>query len=289
MVAVSLENPKDRMQERVALITGAAGGLGSTVARLLGHTHVLVLTDGNPKKLEQFTSSLNREGYRATAVPGDLTDPGLHEILAEHCQETGVLRSIVNAAGLSPAQADWQTIVNVNTVAASELVGTMEPLLRPGSACVMIASVAGHLGPVDTEIDALLDNPHRTDLLGALEPLLKKLTAIHGGTREGHAYSLSKRAVIRLCECQSLNWGKKGARIISISPGVLSTAMGRLEAKRGDRAQALINSTPAARWGNAMDVAKAAEFLLSDAASYITGCDFRVDGGAVAALRGRAF
>lgn len=286
---MSLEGPIDRRQERVALITGAVGGLGSTVARLLGHTHVLVLTDGNAKKLEQFASSLNREGYRATALSGDLTDPVLHGILAEHCKRTGALRSIVNAAGLSPAQADWQTIVNVNTVAASQLVRTIEPLLTPGSACVMIASVAGHLGPVDAEIEALLDNPHRADLIDALEPLLKKLTAVHGGTVEGHAYSLSKRAVIRLCERQSLNWGKKRARIISISPGVLSTAMGRLEAKRGDRAQALINSTPAARWGNAMDVAKAAEFLLSDAASYITGSDFRVDGGAVAALRGQTF
>jgi NAD(P)-dependent dehydrogenase (short-subunit alcohol dehydrogenase family) len=277
------------MHDRVALITGAAGGVGSTIARLLAHTHVLVLTDTDQIGLDQFTHELNQDGYQAVAVPGDLCNPDVHSKLRQHCDQRGRLKSIVNSAGLSPAHADWRAIIKVNAVAASMLANVIEPLLEPGSACVMIASVAGHLGPTNAEIEALLDDPSSGNLLNALEPALTEMVVLHGGTIQGHAYSLSKQAVIRMCERRSLPWGQKGARIVSISPGPLATAMGRLEARQGNRAQALVDATPAGRWGTAMDVARTAEFLLSDAASYITGCDVRVDGGAVAAWRGRAF
>ncbi|MDE2563124.1 MAG: SDR family oxidoreductase [Sphingomonadales bacterium] len=274
---------------QVAIVTGAAGGIGSAVARLLGRTRFLLLTDVNAARLEALLATLSDEGYMAEGMPGDLAEPAVAEELAERCQRAGSLRAIVNTAGLSPAQADWQAIVRANSIGPLRLLDALEPLLCPGSACVMVASVAGHLGFADAAADVLLADALLPGLLEGLESRLKRLVAVHGGTMTGHAYSLTKRGILLLCERRALDWGTKGARIVSLSPGVVWTPMGRLEAASGDRAQALVDATPAGRWGTAMEIATTAEFLLSDAAGYITGSDVRVDGGAVAAMRGASF
>jgi len=274
---------------QLAVITGAAGGMGSAIARLLGRTQRLILTDVNEAGLDELLSVLSSEGFQAEGFAGGLDDPSLAESLAARCRQAGSIRSIVNAAGLSPAQADWQSIIRANSIGPVHLLDALEPLLGPGAACVLIASVAGHLGPQDSSIEGLLADPLHPGLFDALESPLAALVSTLGGKMESHAYSFSKRAIIQLCEQRALDWGAKGARIVSLSPGVIATSMGRMEAASGDRAQAMIDATPAGRWGTADDIAAATEFLLSDAANYITGCDLRVDGGAVAAMRGRAF
>lgn len=273
----------------VAVITGAAGGVGTSVARLLGGTQRLLLTDVDSEKLSGLVASLTDEGYQVEGISGDLGDPLVAADLADCCAKTGEIRSIVNAAGLSPAQAAWQAIIRANTIGSVNLLNSLEPLLTARSACVMVASVAGHLGPRDETIEELLDNPLQPALFEKLEPRLEAIVEACGGSMAGHAYSFSKRAIIRLCEKRAPSWGKQQARIVSVSPGVIWTPMGRREAESGDRAQALADVTPAGRWGKAMDVATTAEFLLSDTASYITGSDVQVDGGAVAAMRGKAF
>lgn len=274
---------------QVAIVTGAAGGIGAAIARLLGRTHRMVLNDVNLAQLDALLAALTDEGYQVVAVPGDLADPGVAEALAESCKIEGNLRSIVNAAGLSPVQADWQSIISANAIGPVRLLDTVEPLLGPASACIMVASVAGHLGYVDDVADALLADALQPGILEALEPRLAGMVAAHGGTMQGHAYSLAKRSILTLCEQRAIAWGAKGARIVSLSPGLVWTPMGRREAASGARAQALVDATPAGRWGTAMDIATTAEFLLSDVAGYITGSDIRVDGGAVAALRGKGF
>jgi NAD(P)-dependent dehydrogenase (short-subunit alcohol dehydrogenase family) len=275
--------------KHIAVITGAAGGMGTAIARLLGRTHRLMLTDVNADRLEALLAMLSDEGYLAEGLAGDLAEAGVAPSLVEQCAKAGPIRSIVNAAGLSPVQADWASIIRANSIGPARLLAAFEPLLEGGAACVMIASVAGHLGPQDAAAESLLDDALQPGLLDALKPRLSSLVEEQGGTVEGHAYSLSKRAIISLCERRAVAWGSNGARIVSLSPGVIWTPMGRKEAESGNRAQALVDATPAGRWGYAMDIATTTEFLLSDAASYITGCDIRVDGGAVAAMRGAAF
>ena len=274
---------------RLAIITGAAGGMGAAIARRLAKTRTLLLTDADSVRLDALTAQLIGEGYQAHAVCGDLADPKVSDELAAQCAAIGTLAALVNAAGLSPVQADWRTIVAANIIAPQHLLRAVEPLLGKGAVGIMIASVAGHLGPVDAAVQALLDEPLKPNMCDAIEPLLVKMIATHGGTMEGQAYSASKRAVIRMCEHRALDWGRHGARIVSVSPGVVWTAMGQQEAASGTRAQAMADATPMGRWGTADDIAGTVEFLASDAASYITGCDIRVDGGAVAAMRGANF
>jgi NAD(P)-dependent dehydrogenase (short-subunit alcohol dehydrogenase family) len=274
---------------QIAIITGGAGGMGAAIARRLAKTRTLLLTDVDPDRLGSLTAELRSEGYQAHAVCGDIADPQVSAELARQCAAFGTLATLVNAAGLSPVQSDWRTIIAANIVAPQYLLRAVEPLLGNHAVGIMIASVAGHLGPTDTMVQALLDDSLQPNLCELLEPLLAELAATHGGTMEGHAYSLSKRAIIRMCERLALDWGRHGARIVSLSPGVVWTPMGRQEAASGNRAQAMADATPIGRWGTAEDIAATAEFLASDAASYITGCDIRVDGGAVAAMRGQNF
>lgn len=263
--------------------------MGTAIATRLAKTRTLILTDVDFDRLDMLTVQLTSEGYRAQAVHGDLADPGVSEEIVAQCAAIGTMAALVNAAGLSPAQADWRSIIAANIVAPQHLLRAVEPLLGNGAVGIMIASVAGHLGPVDAAVQALLDEPSQPHLCDLLQSSLTEMVATHGGTMEGHAYSFSKRAIIRMCERRALYWGRYGARITSVSPGVVWTAMGQQEAASGNRAQAMADATPMGRWGTADDIAATVEFLTSDAASYITGCDIRVDGGAVAAMRGQSF
>jgi NAD(P)-dependent dehydrogenase (short-subunit alcohol dehydrogenase family) len=274
---------------RIAIITGAAGGMGAAIAKRLAKTRTLLLTDVDRDRLDALTAQLISEGQQAQTVSGDLADPRVSEELVARCAAVGTLATLVNAAGLSPVQSDWRTIIAANIMAPAYLLDAVNPLLGDGAVGIMIASVAGHLGPVDAAVQALLEEPLQPNLCDLLEPLLKEMVAIHGGTLEGQAYSASKRAIIRMCERRALDWGRHGARIVSVSPGVVWTAMGQQEAASGNRAQAMADAAPMRRWGTADDIAGTVEFLASDAASYITGCDIRVDGGSVAAMRGTNF
>jgi NAD(P)-dependent dehydrogenase (short-subunit alcohol dehydrogenase family) len=263
--------------------------MGAAIAKRLAKTRTLLLTDVDSERLGALTAQLIADGYQAHAICGDLANPDVSEELAALSAAIGMLATLVNAAGLSPVQSDWRTIIAANSVAPEYLLRAVNPLLGDGAVGLLIASVAGHLGPVDAAVQALLDEPLQPNLCDLLEPLLKEMVAIHGGTLEGQAYSASKRAIILMCERRALDWGRQGARIVSVSPGVVWTAMGQQEAASGNRAQAMADATPMGRWGTADDIAGTVEFLASDVASYITGCDIRVDGGSVAAMRGTNF
>jgi NAD(P)-dependent dehydrogenase (short-subunit alcohol dehydrogenase family) len=263
--------------------------MGGAIARILAPTHLLLLNDIDADRLAGAATAQRAMGFAAETLAGDLAVPGTADTLVAQGVAMGSLLTIVNSAGLSPSQADWQTIVAANTIGPARLLRALESQDLQGTCTILIASVAGHLGPQDATVEALLDDSLQPGMFDRLGPALAVMVAAHGGTLEGHAYSLSKHAVIRMAERSATAWGAKGARIVSLSPGVVWTSMGQREAAIGHRAQAMADATPAGRWGTAEDIAAAVGFLASDAASYITGCDLRVDGGAVAAMRGRSF
>ena len=99
------------------------------------------------------------------------------------------------------------------------------------------------------------------------------------------AYSLAKYGVIRLCQREASAWGARGARIVSLSPGIIQTPMGQQEFDQQPMMATLVAQTPLKRMGQPEEIAAAAAFLLSADASFITGCDMLVDGGVTGALR----
>jgi NAD(P)-dependent dehydrogenase (short-subunit alcohol dehydrogenase family) len=266
-----------------AVVTGAAGGMGRACARLLGATMELVLTDASPA-LEGFAAELETDGYEvAAAIVGDQTDDGLVRALA---QASRGFAALVHTAGLPPA-APWRRIIEVNLCGTVKLLDALEPDLAPGAAAVLIASTGGYMAPDSPAFDALLRDPLAPGFMERLE--VEMAAAIPSGEAVALgtlAYCLSKRHVIRLCETRAAAWGACGARIVSISPGMTYTPMGRAEAAVDETTMALVTSTPIGRWGSPMEIAHAAAFLLSPQAAFITGADLRVDGGALAMARG---
>ncbi len=269
-----------------AIITGAAGGMGRACARRLGATLDLVLTDAAPS-LDAFVTELRADGYTVSAaIIGDQGDPAILRTLAAEA-ERGFSR-LVHTAGLPPS-ANWRRIIEVNHVATVKLLDAVEPALAPGAAAALIASVAGHMAPRSQEVDAVLSAPHDPDILGRLEAAIRRtLPSRDDGAWGLLAYCLSKERIIRLCEQRATAWGMRGARIVSISPGMIFTPMGRSEAEIDESSAALVTSTPLGRWGTAMEIAAAADFLTGPEAAFITGSDVKLDGGALAMVHSRA-
>ena len=269
----------------LAVVTGAYGGVGRAVARRLGARYRLLLAGRDQSRIVRLGEDLTEEGYDvAAAVTADVTSgPSLAE-LAAAAAAAGLLGALVHTAGLSPVQAPWETVVSVNLTGTALLLAAFEPLARPGAVAVCLGSSAAYTIPVAPAVDALLDDPLAADLIPKLEALLRET----GGEQPGYgfavrAYGASKRGMLRLVERTAVEWASRGARVVSVSPGPTLTPMGRAELAGNPLAVAAASATPLGPVGRPSDIAAAVDFLTSDSAGYITGCDLRVDGGTVAA------
>jgi NAD(P)-dependent dehydrogenase (short-subunit alcohol dehydrogenase family) len=257
--------------------------MGRACARELGATMDLVLSDASPG-LHDFARELQHDGYavRETIV-GDFRSDAVLGALGR--QATQGFAALVHAAGLPPS-APWRDVVEVNFVATVKLLEHVGSHVTDGTAAVLIASVAGHVAPEIAEAKALFAAPLSPTFLDELEAILRcELGPAADRAMGTLAYALSKRQVIDLCEAHAADWGRRGGRIVSISPGMIYTPMGRSEAELDEAAEAQVKSAPAGRWGTVSEIAAAASFLLSPAARFITGTDLRVDGGAFGAMR----
>lgn len=239
----------------------------------------ILLTDVGAAALEATTRELARAGIEAEGFVCDIAEAGAGAAIADALRAGPPLGALVHTAGLSPVMADWRKIVAVDLVGTARVLDAVLPFVGPGSAAVCIASMAGHLMPPHPEVAALMADPLRPDLLDALDALPGRPVS-----HPAAAYSHAKRAVRALVARSAAAWGAHGARIVSLSPGMITTAMGRLEFEQQPAMQMLLDETPLARLGDAEEIASVVAFLCSPAASFVTGCDLLVDGGVCAAL-----
>jgi NAD(P)-dependent dehydrogenase (short-subunit alcohol dehydrogenase family) len=273
---------------RVAVVTGAGGGMGGACARVLApETDALLLTDRDADSISGAAAELATMTKVATAA-GDLRDPAFINELAARASELGSRHTLVHAAGLSPSMDGWRAILDVDLVASARLLDAFLPHVTPGSVAVCIASVSGHMGEFDTPMDAALDTPLADDFFA-------RFCALAGDEPDaGLTYRFAKRGVIRLCARAAATWGALGGRVLSISPGLIDTPMGRLELQHQPIKEWLAEMTPIAATargfdaplpGRIDDIASTVAFLCSERASFISGCDVLVDGGLLAALQ----
>jgi NAD(P)-dependent dehydrogenase (short-subunit alcohol dehydrogenase family) len=256
-----------------AIVTGAAGGMGAAIARAFAEQgHALILCDLHAAPLEDLAKSLANTVPVAIVV-GDVTalDYPARIIAALGQRQIGAL---AHAAGVSPSMADGKRVFAINFTATKLLVEALLPHMAPGGAAILIASNSGQ-----TIANFLFDRALRRVLRGGTSLILSLMLR-----NSRMAYPMSKRAVQLYVPTMSPAFGKMSARIVSLSPGIIDTSMGRLEQSAGPEMDKMIAVTPLGRMGDPLEIASVVAFLASPAASYISGTDILVDGGTIAGI-----
>jgi NAD(P)-dependent dehydrogenase (short-subunit alcohol dehydrogenase family) len=258
------------------------GGMGVAVARRMGAGRVIALGDVNAAQVDSVAGQLADHGHHVVTGHVDVTSRESVTEFARLAASCGRVSSVVHTAGLSPQQAAAEVVLAVDLLGVASTLEVFGDIIEPGGAGVVISSMAGHfLPPIPQDVERQLATVPVDELLGlpACGP-----AAI---TSSEAAYPFAKRANQLRVAAAASQWGRRGARINSISPGVIATAMGRRElaGPSGDSMRAMVDGCGVRRLGTPDDIAAAAEFLLSPAAGFITGADLLVDGGVVGAVR----
>lgn len=263
------------------LIIIGPGAMGAAIARRVGAgKHVLVadLREENARTAEQ---ALLDAGFRVSTATVDITEPQSVRALAERAATLGPVTGLVHAAGASPSMSRPELIVRVDLYGTAVVLEEFGEVIAPGGAAVVIASQAGHRLPALTpaEDKALALTP-ASDLLAL--PLLQP--ARLGDTL--HAYELANRGKSLRVQAEAVRWGRRGARVNAISPGIVMTPLSRAELSgpHGDGYRRMIEACPAGRAGTADEVATVAALLMGPDGGFLSGSDILMDGGSTAAF-----
>lgn len=265
------------MQE-VVVWTGA-GQIGLAIARRIGYGKKIVLGDKTLAHAQAMARILQEAGFDAQAYETDIADKKSVLSLLEQAQKCGSITRFINAAGVSPSQAPVETILKVDLYGTALLLEEVGKIIAPGGSGVTISSQSGHRLPaLGAQADALLATTPVEQLLQLpfLQPGQVKDTL--------HAYQLAKRCNVKRVMAEAVKWGQRGARINSISPGIIVTplALDEFNGPRGDFYKNMFANCPAGRPGTADEVGALAELILGPAGAFMTGSDFLIDGGATA-------
>ena len=247
------------MNTEVMLLIGA-GQIGMAIARRMGYGKKIVVGDRTQKNAESVSRILNEAGFDTSPVEMDLSSrESILNMIAE-AQKFGEISMLVNAAGVSPSQAPIETILRVDLYGTALLLEEVGKVIGCGGVGVTISSQSGHRMPALTpEEDELLATTP-TDALLALDML--QPDRIRDTL---HAYQMAKRCNVKRVMAEAVKWGERGARVNSISPGIIVTplAIDEFNGPRGEFYKNMFAKCPAGRPGTADEVANVAELLMS--------------------------
>ena len=264
--------------KKVMLLVGA-GQIGMAIARRVGTGMKIIVGDKKTENTENVAAILNNAGFDAFPVETDLSDRASIQSMIAKGQEYGEITMLVNAAGVSPSQAPIEAILKVDLYGTAVLLEEVGKVIASGGIGVTISSQSGWRMP---ELTAQQDEQLATT---PTEELLSLDILQPGNIRDTlHAYQMAKHCNEKRVMAQSVEWGKRGARLNAIAPGIIVTplAIDEFNGIRGDFYKNMFAKCPAGRPGTADEVANVAELLMSDKGAFITGSTFLIDGGATA-------
>lgn len=262
----------------VMIVTGA-GQISMAIARRMGYGMKIIMGDKNLDNAKNIAKTMNDAGFDVLAVEMDISSRESILKMIEEAKKHGDIMMLVNGAGVSPSQAPIETILKVDLYGTAVLLEEVGKVIKEGGVGVTISSQSGHRMPaLSAIVDEQLAMSPTEELLAldVLQPNNIKDTL--------HAYQMAKRCNEKRVMAEAVKWGQRGARINSISPGIVVTplAIDEFNGPRGDFYKNMFAKCPAGRPATADEIANVAELLMSNKGAFITGADFLIDGGATA-------
>lgn len=265
------------MNEVIVVI--GAGSIGQAIARRVSAGKHVLLADLKQENADAAAKVLADAGFEVSTAVVDVGSRASVHLLVETATALGNVTGLIHAAGVSPSQAKPATILKVDLYGTALILEEFGSVIADGGAGVVIASQSGHRLPgLSTEQNTALATTPTEQLLAL--PMLQP-DQIKDSL---HAYQLSKRGNSLRVMAEAVRWGKRGARINTISPGIIFTPLARdeLNGPRGEGYRRMINLSPAKRGGTPDEVGAVGALLMGEDGGFITGSDFLMDGGVTA-------
>jgi NAD(P)-dependent dehydrogenase (short-subunit alcohol dehydrogenase family) len=265
--------------KNVVVVIGP-GQIGQAIARRVGVGKHILLADLRQENAEAAAQVLENVGYQVSVATVDASTRDSVHALVDAATDLGEVTGLIHAAGVSPSQASPTTILKVDLYGTALVLEEFGSVIAAGGAGVVIASQSGHrLPPLTLEQNKALATSPTEELLDL--PFLQPGKV----TDPLHAYQLSKRGNSLRVMAEAVRWGKRGARLNTISPGIIVTPLAKdeLTGPRGDGYRHMIEASAAGRAGTPDEVATVGALLMGPDGGFITGSDILMDGGVTAA------
>jgi NAD(P)-dependent dehydrogenase (short-subunit alcohol dehydrogenase family) len=264
------------MTKEVAVLFGS-GSIGQAIVRRVAAGKHIVLADYSQENAERAAKTLEDAGFECSTIKADLGSKGDILNVIKEALKWGTVKNVINAAGVSPSQAPVSEILRVDMYGTSVLLEEFGKVIAPGGSAVIISSQSGHRLP------ALSQEQNEALAMSAPDDLLK-LDFVQAITDTLKAYQYSKRCNVLRVAYEATRWGKHGATVNSISPGIIITPLANdeLHGPRKEGYLKMIQASPAGRAGTPDEVGDLAEFLMSSRGRFISGTDILIDGGTTA-------
>ena len=276
----------DRNENKPVIVLLGAGSMGTAIVRRIAAGKRILLGDISEKALERVSKDFQYSGYDVVTHVVDACDPASLKVFAQKAASLGDVMYYIHTAGASPSQASPEHIIKLDLIGTAYAIDAFGEVMARGGAGLIVASQTGYMPSALTAEDEMALAMTPTEELAALPCLNGEKTP-----NSGAAYIVSKRAnQLRVRTAAATSWGERGARINSISPGIIVTPLAYDEFNApGNTYQDMIDTSPARRTGTSDEIAAAGAFLLGPEAGFITGTDLLIDGGVIAALKSGKF
>ena len=264
------------IKKKTITITGGAGGIGTSCAQVLKE-YKLVITDYANVDVVKAVEKLKDEGFDAVGIACDITKKDDVEKLMDFSLKQGSFGGLIHTAGVSGSGQNIKKVFDIDLVGTDIIIDAFHKIATKDSVLVLFSSIMGHTIPANPEYDAALLNPRDENSFSTVAKFVNDDADM--------MYNFAKRGVLLLLKENAFRIGQKGARIVSVSPGVIMTPMGiKAAEEHPERMNKLKELTPLGRNGTPEDIAEVVKFLISEKASFITGSDILIDGGIVTQL-----
>jgi len=273
---------KMKSPSKSVIVVIGAGAIGQAIARRVSAGKHVLLADLRQENASAAADVLSNAGFEVSTMTVDVSSRASIRRLVEGAMALGDVTGVIHAAGVSPSQASPATILAVDLYGTALVLEEFGNVIAPGGACVVIASQSGHrLGALTAEQDKALATAAADQLLSL--PLVQP-----DQVRDSlHAYQLAKRGNSLRVMAEAVRWGNRGARVNTISPGIIITPLAKdeLTGPRGEGYRRMIELCPAGRAGTPDEVGNVGALLMGADGAFITGSDFLMDGGVTASYR----